>query len=96
MRRESKTGGALGSVTEKETEMLANAAGALDPSAGPVRYKEALDNYELTLLRIVHGYDAGTQIFQQTRSQEAQPVPAPNAPQGGVEEEYDAQGNRIN
>lgn len=69
MRRESPTGGALGNVTEKEGAMLAAAAGALDPAAGPERYKAALDNYELTLLRIVHGYNQGTAVFQQTREQ---------------------------
>lgn len=71
MRRESPTGGALGNVTEKEGAMLAAAAGAIDPAAGAERYKKALDDYELTLLRIVHGYDQGTAVFEQTRQQES-------------------------
>ena len=70
MRRESKTGGALGNVTVEEANMLAVAAGALDPSAGAERYKQQLDNYELTLLRVVHGYEAGTAMFEQTRAKD--------------------------
>jgi hypothetical protein len=56
--------------------MLAAAAGALDPAAGPARYKAALDNYELTLLRIVHGYEQGTAVFEQTRQKETAPSSA--------------------
>lgn len=87
MRRESPTGGALGSVTEKETAMLASAAGALDPAAGPERFKQQLDNYELTLMRVIHGYEAGTQLFMQRKGagnaksqQGAVPSSGPGAP----------------
>jgi hypothetical protein len=76
MRRESPTGGALGAVTDKETAMLSAAAGALDPGAGAERFREALDNYELTLMRIIHGYDAGTQIFEQRKAGQQQNGPA--------------------
>lgn len=65
MRRQSETGGALGNVTEGEGRMLAAKAGALDPNSP--NFMRDLDDYELTLLRVIHGYDAGTQIFDQTR-----------------------------
>ena len=67
MRQSSPTGGALGNVTEGEGRMLAAAAGALDPNAGQADYLRALDNYERTLLRIVHGPEAGDRIFAETR-----------------------------
>lgn len=67
MRQASPTGGALGSVTERENAMLASAAGALTPDADAADFKKALDNYELTLLKIVHGPVAGQQIFEATR-----------------------------
>lgn len=67
MRQASPTGGALGSVTEKENAMLAAAAGALNPDAGAEDFKRALDNYELTLLSIIHGPETGRAIFEQTR-----------------------------
>src|SRR5690606_23743819 len=35
MRAASPTGGALGAVSDRENEMLAAKAGALDPNAGP-------------------------------------------------------------
>ncbi|MTH33065.1 hypothetical protein GL279_00435 [Paracoccus limosus] len=69
MRAASPTGGALGSVTEKEGAMLAAAAGALDPKAGPERFGKQLDNYERTLLRIIHGPKVGDAIFDQSRDQ---------------------------
>ena len=63
MRAESPTGGALGAVTEKETQMLADQAGALDP-ASPRFERDVLD-YTRTLLRVIHGKDAGDAIFEQ-------------------------------
>lgn len=69
MRAASPTGGALGSVTEKEGAMLAAAAGALDPKSGPERFGKQLDNYERTLLRIIHGPKVGDAIFEQSRDQ---------------------------
>lgn len=77
MRAASPTGGALGSVTEKENAMLAAKLGALDPAAGPERFGAALDDYERTLLRVIHGPDVGDAIFKQTR------VPAAAASAGG-------------
>ena len=65
MRAASPTGGALGSVTERELQMLADRSGALDP-ASP-NFLRDLDDYERTLLRVVHGNDAGDKIFEETR-----------------------------
>lgn len=82
MRQASPTGGALGAVSDSENAMLAAAAGALDPNASEQQFKKALDNYELTLLQIVHGPVAGKQIFDQTRNGEAY-VPMSASPVGG-------------
>lgn len=65
MRQSSPTGGALGSVTEKEADMLAAKSGALDPSSP--NFERDLDDYELTLLQVVHGPAEGARIFQETR-----------------------------
>jgi len=67
MRQASPTGGALGSVTEKEGAMLAAAAGAIDPNASKPDVEKALDTYERTLLRVIHGPKVGDAIFEQTR-----------------------------
>lgn len=63
MRMESPTGGALGNVTEGETKMLADQAGALDPKS-PNFERDVLD-YTRNLLRTVHGDAAGDAIFAQ-------------------------------
>lgn len=65
MRAASPTGGALGSVTEKENAMLAAKTGALDPSSPS--FLRDIDDYELTLLQIVHGPEAGQRIFDERR-----------------------------
>lgn len=74
MRQASPTGGALGSVTEKEGAMLADAAGALDPDSP--NFNTQLDNYERTLFKIIHGPAEGQRIFEETR-QNATPTPVP-------------------
>jgi len=66
MRAASPTGGALGSVTEKEAEMLAAKSGALDPKSP--NFMRDLDDYELTLLQTIHGPEAGKAIFDQSRN----------------------------
>ena len=71
MRQQSPTGGALGNVTNAENAMLAAKAGALDPASGADAFAQQLDDYEETLLKIVHGNDAGAKIFSQSR--QAQP-----------------------
>lgn len=65
MRDASPTGGALGSVTENELKLLQDKSGALDPNS-PTFLRD-LDDYERTLLRTIHGKDAGDAIFEQTR-----------------------------
>ena len=67
MRQQSRTGGALGSVTEGEERLLAAKSGALDPKAPPEKLGPAIDDYERTLLQIVHGKEAGNKIFEATR-----------------------------
>lgn len=71
MRAASPTGGALGAVSDSESAMLAAAAGALDPRAGPERFGRQLDNYEKTLFRIIHGPRVGDAIYEQTRDKQA-------------------------
>ena len=79
MRQSSPTGGALGAVSDRENSMLAAAAGTLDAAASGPDFARALDNYERTLLRIVHGPEAGDAIYAETR-----PAPPPGAaPQQG-------------
>lgn len=65
MRAASPTGGALGAVSDKESEMLAAKSGALDPQSP--NFLRDLDDYERTMLRIVHGPEAGDAIFEATR-----------------------------
>ena len=97
MRQESPTGGALGNVTERENAMLAAKAGLLDPLASAEDFKRQLDEYERTLLEIVHGEAKGREIFSQTRSAPAAPAAQQQPAAGGAKViEYDAQGNRIN
>lgn len=72
MRAASPTGGALGSVTEKEADMLAAKSGALDPNSP--NFERDLDDYERTLLRVIHGKEAGDRIFEQTRGGGGQPA----------------------
>jgi hypothetical protein len=67
MRAASPTGGALGAVSDRENDMLAAKSGALDPNSP--NFADDLDDYELTLLQVVHGPQEGTRIFQETRQQ---------------------------
>ena len=83
MRQESPTGGALGNVTNQENAMLAAKAGLLDPMSEPEVFKDQLDDYERTLLRIVHGPEEGDKIFSQSRNKTAA---APQV-QGGASNE---------
>lgn len=81
MRAASPTGGALGSVTKEETDMLAAKSGALDPSSPT--FERDLDDYELTLLQVVHGPQEGSRIWQKTRSGGGSPAMPAQQPQGG-------------
>lgn len=69
MRAASPTGGALGAVSDSEGAMLAAKSGALDPDSPT--FERDLDDYERTLLRIVHGHEAGDAIFEQTRQRQS-------------------------
>lgn len=64
MRAASKTGGALGNVTENELKMLQNKSGILDQLIGNDEdFFKAVMDYERTLMQVIHGVDAGTEIF---------------------------------
>jgi hypothetical protein len=65
MRAASPTGAALGGVSDKDLALLASKSGALDP-ASP-NFERDLDDYERTVLRLVHGVEAGDRIFEATR-----------------------------
>jgi hypothetical protein len=65
MRDASKTGAALGAITAPELVLLQDKAGPMDP-ANP-SFPQQLDDYERTLLRIIHGEAEGDKIFAQTR-----------------------------
>jgi hypothetical protein len=81
MRRQSPTGGALGSVTERELKMLSDKAGVIDPRADAKKFLAAVDDYQRTLYRIVHGREAGDKIFEAEMAkygQSSQPRAATN------------------
>lgn len=71
MRAASPTGGALGAVSDSENAMLAAKAGALDPDSP--NFARDLEGYERSLLRTIHGKEAGDRIFESTRDAEAAP-----------------------
>lgn len=77
MRQQSPTGGALGSVTDTESAMLAAKVGSLDPKSP--NFARDLDDYEHTLLRVIHGPKAGDEIYAQTRKKPAE-TPKANQP----------------
>ncbi len=66
MRDASPTGGALGAVTAPELKMLADKSGALDPRSP--NFVRDLNDYELSLLQVIHGPEEGQRIFEATRS----------------------------
>lgn len=67
MRQESPTGGALGNVSDADIKLLKDKSGALDPMSKPEVFAKQLDEYELLLLQTIHGTEAGTNLFGQTR-----------------------------
>lgn len=83
MRDASKTGGALGAVTAPELKMLEDKSGALDP-ASPY-FERDLADYTLTLLKTVHGPEAGQLIFDQQYAGMAPPAGG-GLPPGFVED----------
>lgn len=65
MRNASPTGAALGAASDRDLALLQDKAGALNPQSP--NFADQVDDYERTLLRIVHGYEAGDKIFYETR-----------------------------
>jgi len=61
MRQSSPTGGALGAVSDSESAMLAAKSGALDPNSP--NFERDLKDYTRTMLEIIHGPDAGRELF---------------------------------
>ena len=55
MRQESKTGGALGAVSERENQLLQSVLGSLDQSLSEDEFRYNLKRLEDTFLDIVHG-----------------------------------------
>lgn len=83
MRQASPTGAAMGNVSNADIQLLADKSGALDPSSP--NFERDVDDYELTLLQVIHGPRVGKAIFDQTRHQDRPDVPADVTP-----EEWDA------
>ena len=86
MRAASPTGAALGGVSDKDLALLASKSGALDP-ASP-NFERDLDDYERTVLRLVHGVEAGDRIFEATRTAPSESSSAPASI--STDDEYDA------
>lgn len=68
MRAASKTGAALGAASDRDMAMLGDMSGALDPKSP--YFERDLDDFERTLLRVVHGPEAGDAIFEASRGPE--------------------------
>ncbi len=64
MRQASPTGGALGNASDADIQLLKDKSGALDPNSP--NFERDLGDYTRTLLRVVHGDQAGDQIFAET------------------------------
>lgn len=75
MRAASPTGGALGAVSDADLKLLAAKTGALDPESP--NFERDLADYELTILKTIHGPEAGQAIFDQSRNGTTTPTPAP-------------------
>jgi hypothetical protein len=74
MRDASPTGSTgLGALTAPEMKVIQDKAGALNQNSP--NFLRDLEDYERTLLRVIHGPEAGDRIFEQTR--EGAPTAAP-------------------
>ena len=81
MRKSSPTGGALGNASDADILLLKQKSGALDP-ASPY-FERDLADYERTLLRTIHGKEAGDAIFEASRQSSGDgDVPTYNAETG--------------
>lgn len=66
MRDNSPTGAALGAASDRDLQLLADKAGALDPRSP--NFVRDLDDYERTLLRTLYGPEEGDRMFSQSRA----------------------------
>jgi hypothetical protein len=100
MRANSPTGGALGSVTERELELLSSTFGSLKQNQSKEQFLRNLEKVREQVRNIVHG---GEQQFVDTYGRNpgagapVVPMPIGNAPAaaGGSVLRFDAQGNLI-
>jgi hypothetical protein len=68
MRDNSPTGGALGNVTERELKMLEESYGALDQSGPPDLLIRGLEDLQRIFHEIVHGPEAGREMYNATKA----------------------------
>ena len=73
MRLASPTGGALGNVSDSDIKLLKDKSGAIDIGSSPSTFRRQVDEYELFLLQVIHGPEAGQYMFDNSR-------PAPVSP----------------
>lgn len=88
MRKASPTGAALGSVTERELNLLASVRGSLEQSQSPEQLRRNLTRLNNTMLDIVHGPGQGPARIEGPKAPNAGPrsgtgaqravAPAPN------------------
>lgn len=77
MREASKTGGALGQVSDKEAALLESTLGALDIGQSPEQFKQQLQKISESITRWNQAY-AAANGEQQTGSQQPVTIQAPN------------------
>jgi len=65
-RAASPTGAALGAVSDKEGEILANKLGSIDPSSP--NFKRDIRDVQKTYLQTIYGSEKGNQLFDQSVS----------------------------
>jgi hypothetical protein len=65
LRAASPTGAGVGAASDRDLQLLADKAGALDPNS-PTILRD-LDDYERTLLRTIYGFEKGDKMFEETR-----------------------------
>lgn len=87
MRKASPTGAALGSVTERELNLLASVRGSLEQSQSPEQLRRNLTRLNNTMLDIVHGPGQGpARIEEKAAGKQTGPrgAKAPAVPQAGA------------
>jgi hypothetical protein len=83
MRNASKTGGAVGNVTEKEWPILQNQLGALQQAQSTPQFKERLKDVETTLNRVKNAYS--TEYTSKYKQPDAPKVRRYNPSTGRIE-----------